>query len=168
MKSAYKHLVAAATLSLLGLTAGAQAPQPAVVAPAPAPMMQRQHPMMQDHMARQQQRVAQRQERLKQILQITPAQESAWTAWLGSRQAGKSFQRAQRGQRAEFAQLTTPERIDRMRALRATRLAEADRRGEATKAFYAALTPAQQKAFDVLPNDRRSKRGGGHPGHRRG
>mgnify|MGYP001169834791 CR=1 FL=1 len=162
MKSAYKHLVAAATLSLIGLTAGAQAPQPAVVAPATTPMMQGHRPMMQDHMARQQQRVAQRQERLKRILQITPAQESAWTAWIGSRQAGKP---AQRGQRAEFAQLTTPERIDRMRALRATRAAEADRRGEATKAFYAALSPAQQTAFDALPNDRRSKRGGGHQGH---
>lgn len=165
MKPAYKHLLAATALALVGLTAGAQAPQPAVVAPRPAPMMQGQHPMMQHHMERQQQRAAQRQERLKQILQITPAQEGAWSTWIASRQAGKSFQR---GQRAEFAQLTTPERIDRMRTLRAARAAEADRRGEATKAFYAALTPAQQKAFDALQANRGSKRGGGHRGHHRG
>lgn len=165
MKPAYKHLVAATALALLGLGAGAQAPQPAVVAPAPAPAMQGQRPMMQHHLERQQQRAAQRQARLKQILQITPAQEGAWTTWIASRQSGRSFQR---GQRAEFAQLTTPERIDRMRALRAARVAEADRRGEATKAFYAALTPSQQKAFDALQAERGFRRGGGHHGHHRG
>jgi len=166
MKPTYKQLVAASALALLGLGAGAQAPQPAVVAPAPGPALQGQHPMMQHHLERQQQRAAQRQERLKQILQITPAQEGAWSIWIASRQAGKSFPR---GQRAEFARLTTPERIDRIRALRAARMAEADRRGEATKAFYAALTPAQQKAFDALQPERGFKRGGGHyRGHQRG
>lgn len=164
MKPAYKHLVAAAALAFVGLTAGAQAPQPAAVAPGPAPVMQGQHPMMQHHMARQQERAAQRQERLKQILQITPAQESAWSTWIASRQAGKPFQR---GQRAELSQLTTPERIDRMRALRAARVAEAERRGEATKAFYAALTPAQQKAFDALQAEPGFRRGGLR-GHHRG
>lgn len=165
MKAAYKHFAAATALALIGLTAGAQAPQPAVVAPGPAPAIQGQQSMMQHHMERQQHRAAQRQARLKQILQITPGQESAWEAWIASRQAGKSFQR---GQRAEFAQLTTPERIDRMRALRAARAAEADRRGDATKTFYAALAPAQQKAFDALQAQRGFKRGGGHRGHHRG
>lgn len=165
MKPAYKHLVAATALALLGLTAAAQAPQPAVVAPGPAPALQGQHPMMQHHLERRQQRVAQRQERLKQILQITPAQEGAWSTWIASRQAGKPLQR---GQRAELARLTTPERIDRMRTLRAARAAEADRRGEATKTFYAALTPAQQKAFDALQAERGFGRGAGHRGHHRG
>lgn len=165
MKPAYKHLVAATALALVGLTAGAQAPQPAVVAPGPGPAMQGQRPMMQHHLERQQQRAAQRQARLKQILQITPAQEGAWSTWIASRQPGRSFQG---GQRAEFAQLTTPERIDRMRALRAARVAEADRRGEATKVFYAALTPAQQKAFDALQAERGFRRGAGHRGHHRG
>ena len=40
-----------------------------------------------------------------------------------------------------------------MRALRNQRMAEMnaamDKRGEATKAFYAALTPEQQKTFDA-------------------
>src|SRR3989338_4530968 len=44
---------------------------------------------------------------------------------------------------------TPPERIGRMRAMRAQHASEADRRGEATKAFYAALTPEQQKTFDA-------------------
>ena len=60
--------------------------------------------------------------------------------------------------------LTTPERIDRMRALRAQQAAEADRRGEATKTFYAALTPEQQKTFDSRGQHMRGK--GGHRGDR--
>ena len=83
---------------------------------------------------------------LKDQLQLTPAQEPAWTAFTASMQPGE---RTARLDRQGMEQLTTPERIDRMRALRAQHAAEADRRGEATKAFYAALTPAQQKTFDV-------------------
>jgi len=167
MKPAYKHCVAAAALALLGLSAGAQTPPPGAVGPGPGSMMQgQQRPMMQEHMARMQQRAAQRQARLKQILQLTPAQEGAWNAWVASRQPAT----LQRPDPAEFARLTTPERIDRMRALRATRAAEMDRRGEATKTFYAALAPAQQKAFDALQLERRSRPGGGHRGfgHHRG
>jgi hypothetical protein len=56
----------------------------------------------------------------------------------------------QRHERGEFARLTTPERLDRMREMRAVRNAEMDRRADATKTFYAQLTPPQQKAFDEI------------------
>jgi hypothetical protein len=46
--------------------------------------------------------------------------------------------------------MSTPERIDRMRQMRAQRAAEMDRKGDATKAFYAQLTPPQQRAFDEI------------------
>ena len=53
----------------------------------------------------------------------------------------------------DMAKLTTPERIDKMKELRAQHLGEMtaamDKRGEATKAFYAVLTPDQQKVFDT-------------------
>jgi len=123
--------------------------------------------MMQDRMARMQEHAAERQARLKQILQITPAQEGAWSAWIGTLRPGS----LQRPDRAEFARLSTPERIDRMRTLRAARAAEMDRRGDATKTFYAALAPAQQKAFDALQLERRWGQGGSHRGgfgHHRG
>lgn len=83
---------------------------------------------------------------LKSDLKLTAAQEPAWTAFTASMQPGE---RAARLDRSGMEQLTTPERIDRMRALRAQHAAEADRRGEATKTFYAALTPEQQKTFDA-------------------
>lgn len=92
---------------------------------------------------------------LKSDLKLTAAQEPAWTAFTASMQPGE---RAARLDRSGMEQLTTPERIDRMRAMRAQHAAEADRRGEATKAFYAALTPEQQKTFDAQA----------HHGHRMG
>ncbi|MDY0105800.1 MAG: Spy/CpxP family protein refolding chaperone [Giesbergeria sp.] len=94
---------------------------------------------------RMQQRRAQHLADLKARLQITPAQEGAWAAFANTVQPGP---RGPGMNRQEMEQLTTPERIDRMRALRAERAAEADRHGDATKALYAALSPAQQKAFD--------------------
>jgi hypothetical protein len=53
----------------------------------------------------------------------------------------------------DMSKLTTPERIDKMKEMRAQRMgemaAEMDKRGAATKTFYAALTPEQQKLFDA-------------------
>jgi Spy/CpxP family protein refolding chaperone len=71
----------------------------------------------------------------------------------------------QRPDRAEFARLTTPERIDRMRAMRSERIAEMDKRGDATKTFYASLTPEQKKVFD---QETLRGRGEGRHGHRKG
>lgn len=50
-----------------------------------------------------------------------------------------------------MAKLPTPERIDKMKALRSQHMSDMttamDKRGEATKALYAALTPEQQKGI---------------------
>ena len=109
---------------------------------------------------------------LKSDLKLTAAQEPAWTTYTTSMQPGE---RTPRLDRKGMDQLTTPERIDRMRALRAQHAAEADRRGEATKTFYAALTPEQQKTFDAkahrgghrMGGMKRGEGGGeGHHGHR--
>lgn len=143
MNHASRHLIAAACLALTGFAAGAQ---PAPAGPGPGTGMPGHAAMMQDRMAHMQQRIAARDTALKQILQITPAQEGAWDAWVAARHT----QRPQRPAPGEFAQLTTPQRLDRMRELRAERNAAMDRRADATKTFYAALTPSQQKAFDAL------------------
>ena len=107
---------------------------------------QQQQQTREQRRERWQQRRAERMAAFKAQLQLTPAQETAWTDFTTALQPG---QRHARLGRDGMEQLTTPERIDRMRALRAQHAAEADRRGEATKAFYAALTPAQQKTFDA-------------------
>lgn len=167
MKHAHKHLIAAALLALGVAATAQQAPGPVPPqAGASAP-----HGMMGHHgrmdpakmQERMQQRIAQRSAQLKQKLQITPAQEGAWTAYVAAMQPPANMQRVDP---AEFEKLTTPERIDRMRAIRAAHHAEMDKRGEATKTFYAALTAEQKKVFDAQSSrGGRGGRGGHHRGH---
>jgi len=66
--------------------------------------------------------------------------------------------------RAEFAKLTTPQRLDRMQARQAERNAMFTQRADATRSFYAALTPEQQKTFDAESMARfgRGEHGGQH------
>jgi Spy/CpxP family protein refolding chaperone len=101
---------------------------------------------------------------LKQKLQITPAQEGAWTAFAAAHQPPAN---AMRPDRDAMARMTTPERIDQMRAMRTQRNAEMDRRMEATKSFYAALTPEQRKQFDEQ-TARHARHGDHHGGMHRG
>src|SRR6478609_7591906 len=144
MKHAYKHIVAAGLLAAMGLAAQAQTPAPAP-AGASAPMARGEHHGRYDP-AKMQQRMEQRNAQLKQKLQITAAQESAWSAYAGAMKPPANMQRPDR---AEFEKLTTPERIDKMQAMRTARAAEMDKRAAATKTFYAALTPEQKKVFDT-------------------
>ena len=105
--------------------------------------------------ANRQAMMAKRQADMKAKLKITPVQESAWTAFTSAMQppAGGMGGYPSPEQRAELAQLTTPERIDKMRALRVQRSNEmnalADKRDDATKTFYAALSPEQKPVFDA-------------------
>ena len=152
-----RHLIAAAMLAAIGAVAVAQTPAGPQGNP---PRMERQQQgfdpaRMQQRM---QARLAQRMARLKETLQIVPAQEGAWNAWVAAMQPPANWKRPDR---AEFERLTTPERIDRMRALRTERNAMMDRRAEATKAFYAGLNPIQKRVFDLETARGRGRHGGG-------
>jgi Spy/CpxP family protein refolding chaperone len=172
MKNLFKPLVIASLLAGLAGMTGAQTPPPGTPGgPGMREQGQRMDPAarqdrMARHHARMQQHMAKRQAELKQKLQITPAQEGAWSTWTAAMQPPA---RMQRPDRAEFEKLTTPERIDRMRAMRSERMAAMDKRADATKTFYAALTPEQKKVFDA-ETARRGHRGHGgrHGEHRRG
>lgn len=102
---------------------------------------------------------------LKTQLKLTPAQEGAWTTYAASMKPSADMM-AKRAEYAELAKLPTPERIDKMKALRTQHMtdmtANMDQHGEATKAFYATLTPAQQKTFDTAAMHQ------GHGGHKGG
>lgn len=157
MKHAPKHLLVAGLLAALGLSAVAQT-SPTAPAAGPGSTMSREGPghgdpaKAQERAAHMQERIATRLAALKEKLKLSPAQELAWTTYT----AALKPIRFERPDRAEFAKLTTPERIDRMRARRAERISEMDKRGEATKAFYATLSPEQKKVFDT-----ETLRGGG-------
>lgn len=150
MKQVHKHLLIASLLATFGLAAVAQTPATPAGPPQGGPMMGR---MAQGDPAKFQaqraERHAARMTALKTKLQITSAQESGWTAFAAAMQP-PARTIAQRDQiRAEMEKLTTPERIDKMQALKAQRDAEMTQRGDATKTFYAALTPEQKKVFDA-------------------
>lgn len=155
--------VTAAIVATLSLSALAQQPTAAPAVPGTT-MAPEGHPMRQHGDATQRpayahgQRHEKRLNNLKGKLQLTTTQEPAWSQFTAAMHPGD---RPARLGRQDMAGLTTPERIDRMRALRAQHAAEADRRGEATKAFYAVLTPTQQKTFDAQTHTRRGQHGHG-------
>lgn len=126
----------AAVLALSAVTgAFAQSPPPGGPPPGGMRMMELRRP---DPEAQAQ--------RLRDVLQLTPAQEPALKAFIASQKPP-----APPAPEARSKALTTPERLDRQRARLAERLAEFDRRAAATRTFYAQLTPSQKKAFDALP-----------------
>jgi hypothetical protein len=93
-----------------------------------------------------------REAALKAQLKLTPAQDGAWKTFTAAMKPPAN-QAAHRPDQAEMAKLTTPERIDKMKTLHAQHMSEMtaamDKHGEATKVFYATLTPEQQKVFDA-------------------
>ena len=148
-----KRLFAASLLAAVGTLAFAQTPAPAAEGARPA------RPDMQQRQQRWAEHRAQRLADLKTELKITPAQEGAWSAYTDSMQRPGPGDRAKR---EDWKSLTTPERIDRHQQRMAERQARMKQQGEATKAFYAQLSPEQQATFD----QRAMHRGG--PGKHRG
>lgn len=102
---------------------------------------------------------------LKAKLRITPQQEGAWTTFTAAMRPPQHEGDRPKFDREELAKMTTPQRIDRMQEMQARRMAEMTQRSDAIKAFYAALTPAQQQTFDALPQPHFGHRGFGHDDH---
>jgi Spy/CpxP family protein refolding chaperone len=101
---------------------------------------------------------------LKAKLNLAPGQEAAWNTFASASQTGMHRMDDDRQvMRDELARLSTPERIDRMQARSEMRRAKMAERAEAIKAFYAQLTPEQQKVFDA---EAMMKRHGGDHAHR--
>ena len=117
--------------------------------------------------------IAKRQADMKSKLKITPAQEGAWTAFTTAMQpTSDGSARPGTEQHAELDKLTTPQRIDKLREIRSQRMtamtALMDKRGEAAKAFYTALSTEQQKVFDAEHKMRGGRDGHGGGGHHGG
>jgi len=108
---------------------------------------------------------AERQAKLKTELKLTAEQEPAWNAFVA--RTAHEPRAMQAMAREDWAKLTTPERLDKMQALKAERDAQMAKRIDATKSFYAALTPEQQKVFDTQAHGgmKGEHRMGGQGGH---
>ena len=136
------------------------APSPQYMPGQPSPMgmqphMQGAHAghggqgMMND--AKRESRRAERHQKhlneMKVFLQLQPTQEAAWNSF---ETAMKSpMNRPVTPSPADIEKMSAPERIDKMMALKAERDTEITKRMNASKTFYATLTPAQQKVFDT-------------------
>jgi hypothetical protein len=130
------------------------------------------------HEKRAQQRAeqhAKRQAEFQQKLNLNPAQQSAWQQYLAAMKppARPAMDRdAFKARRAAWAKMSTPQRIDAMEQRHAERAARMKARGDATKAFYAQLNPAQQQVFDAELarrfDERRRFGHGAHGPHRHG
>lgn len=157
MKSVFKPILLAGLLATAGFAAFSQAPAggdrgPMMGAGSPMHEGYRHDRMGQRDPAKMQAWMDKRNTELKAKLKLTPAQEGAWTTYTAAMKPPADLI-AKRPDRAELDKLSTPERIDKMKALRTQHMTDMtvamDKRGEATKAFYATLTPEQQKVFDT-------------------
>jgi Spy/CpxP family protein refolding chaperone len=173
MKFALKSLntlVLAGLLATVGAGAAlAQSPAPAAASTAMSEHHGDPHMNMMGHQdpAKMQAWVAKHQAELKAKLKITAQQEAAWTTYAAAMQPPTHMdQHPMPGQHAEMDKLTTPERIDKMQALQNERMAERSalmkKHGDATKAFYAVLSPEQKKTFDA-EHAHGAHKGHGHP-----
>ncbi len=160
MKSVFKPLLISLVVATAGLSAYAQSGAPSPDGPG----------MNHRHMdpARMQEMMAKRQAALKAKLNLAATQEAAWASFVAAMQppsdmATRMGPENRKKMHDEWAALTTPQRIDKMNEMKTRRDAEMAKRGDATKAFYAALSPEQQKVFDASTL-RRGPGGHGGPG----
>lgn len=115
---------------------------PALADPSCAPMGPRG---MGEHRA---ERFEQHQRQVHDALKLKPDQEGAWKKLVESEQSLMGHGQRAAGKPEDWASLSTPERADRMlEHMKARQAAMADH-VDALKAFYAQLTPEQQKTFD--------------------
>ena len=129
-------LAIAAAFTLMGTT-GAMAQQPPG-RPAPSPERQAMRA------AHEKQRIAD----LRTLLRQRPDQEPALNAFLQAGRRPKTDGR--RGPPPQGEAMTTPQRLDEVAQRDAERTAEGQRRAEALRTFYAALSPDQRQVFDAL------------------
>ncbi|GAB4207891.1 MAG: hypothetical protein Fur0019_12970 [Tibeticola sp.] len=174
-----RPLIITAVLSAVAFAANAQMGAPGQGGPGPqgpqAPMMRMHSAHGGPDAAAWQAQRAERQARhlaaLKTRLQLSPDQEAAWTRFSEAMKPHEPLVRDRAAFRAEMEKLSTPERIDRMQLLRKQASERMDARMAAVKTFYAQLTPAQQKVFDLeshawmAERGRHARHGTGHGPH---
>jgi hypothetical protein len=85
---------------------------------------------------------------LHDALHLTAPQEDAWRAYTSAIAPDPEAAARHRAAAMMIPTLPTPRRVDLIDAEMAEDQAVVRRQGEAVKAFYATLTPEQQRAFD--------------------
>lgn len=94
------------------------------------------------------QQAPQRLSQLHDALHLTADQEAAWRAYAAAVTPDPMAQARHQATEKMIPGLTTPRRIALIDATMAQDIDEFRRQGQAVDAFYARLTPDQQKTFD--------------------
>jgi hypothetical protein len=102
-------------------------------------------------------------DRLRQALNLRPDQETALQAFVAAMTPRPDEIARQRAESAAIAALPTPQRLDRLLAQMDQMRAATVAKMEATKRFYAQLSPTQQAAFDRLSAPGQASRPTGQP-----
>lgn len=157
--------------SVLALTMGAALFAGALQAQTPSPMSGEGHQMRmqgkenaEGHADRFAKRHQHRMDTLKQSLKLSQEQAPAWAAFEGAMQA----EGLNHPEHNTVSKMTTPERLDIMTTMKAQHNEQMQKRLDATRTFYATLTPEQKKTFDqgtaqlMQKHDRRGEHGGQH------
>ncbi|TWI60757.1 LTXXQ motif family protein [Pseudoduganella lurida] len=92
------------------------------------------------------QRMQARQQKLHDALKLTAQQESAWQTYLA---ATKREPRVGRAEHVAYKELTAPQRLEKSIAFSKARIERQEKHLAALNTFYSALTPDQQKIFDL-------------------
>ena len=153
MTSRFKPTLLAGLLALTGVAALAQMPMSGSHAGMMTGHGGGMYGDMHDGMrrmdpARMRARMDKHAAELKARLKLTQAQEAAWATFVAAHKMPADMM-AMRSDRAALDKLSTPERLERMKTMRSQHMAAMDQRDEATRVFYATLTPEQQKVFDA-------------------
>ena len=146
-------LSAALAMTLAASAASAQTAPPADYGHADH---QRMEGMMQKH------REAMSRD-LHAILNIRPDQEAAFAAFESATMDGPRLEHRKWGDQEA---MTTPQRLDQMVSRMDEHMARMRVQVQATKTFYAALSPDQQRAFDALERMHRHHGSEGRGEHR--
>jgi hypothetical protein len=88
-------------------------------------------------------------EQLHQALHLSAGQESAWQLYRSAADIPDKAQARRQAASGMFRTLDAPHRMDLVEAEMRQELADLDRQSRALKAFYATLTPDQQRIFDA-------------------
>jgi protein CpxP len=157
MNKTFKHLLIGATMSVTAFSAAAQGEAASSGDQAGCHPMSRDGHHKRMDPAKLKEKMAQRQAELRQQLNLTPAQESAWDAFTAAMTPPDFGKRADR---AEMEKLTAPERMEKRLQRMQQMQARMSKQLEAIKAFYAQLTPGQRATFDEsMKKGRHHKRG---------
>ena len=135
---------ALAAVALIG-AAGVASAQPAQ-APGQAASRRGDHG---DMHARMEAERAQRMDNLHTVLRLKPGQEGAWRTFMSDTTMSRGEYGDPREQMQAMQSMTTPQRLDMMVQHMDQHAQAFHKRADATKAFYAQLSPEQQKVFDA-------------------